>query len=244
MEYVGICLLVLISIILAYIVLLGISALFVNPKKEYEKNNRYYRLLLNSATACSMHLLRIRIHVRGIENVPKNCRFLLVCNHRSNFDPIVTWHVLREYDIAYISKAENFNIPVFGRIIRRCAFLSIDRDNPRNALKTINKAAQMMKDNSVSIGVYPEGTRSKNCVLLPFHDGVFKIAQKAKAPIVVSAIRGTENIHRNWYRRHTDVYLDFVKILQPEELVKLRTAEIGAQIYSQLSCALGSAKFD
>lgn len=40
----------------------------------------------------------------------------------------------------------------------------------------------------------------KECVLLPFHNGVFKIAQKASVPIVVASIQGTEQIHKNWYK--------------------------------------------
>lgn len=98
-----------------------------------------------------------------MEKLPKNERFLLVCNHRSKFDPILTWYVLRDYNLAFISKPENF---------RRCCFMAIDRENPRNALKTIHQAAELIKQNEVSVAVYPEGTRSKTCELLPFHNGI------------------------------------------------------------------------
>lgn len=67
--------------------------------------------------------------------------------------------------------------------------MAIDRENPRNALLTIEKAAKLIESDEVSIGIYPEGTRSKECVLLPFHNGVFKIAQKASVPIVVASIQ-------------------------------------------------------
>ena len=50
------------------------------------------------------------------------------------------WLVLKPWDIAFISKGENFKIPFFGRIIRKCCFMPIDRENPRKALRTINKA--------------------------------------------------------------------------------------------------------
>ncbi len=73
---------------LLYVLLLAVSALLVNPKKEYEKDSPYYRFLLYSATALCMWLLRIKVQLNGVENFPKTGRFLLVCNHRSKFDPI------------------------------------------------------------------------------------------------------------------------------------------------------------
>ena len=61
----------------------------------------------------------------------------------------------------------------------------------------------------MSIGVYPEGTRSKAKEMVPFHNAIFKIAQKAKVPLVVASVTGTEKIGHNMPWRHTDVYLNF-----------------------------------
>lgn len=223
---------------LVYLLLLGISALLVDEKREYGHDSPFYRALLYSATTCCVKLLRIHIHTAGTEKLPKDGRFLLVSNHRSNFDPILTWHVLKDRNLAFISKAENFRIPIFGRIIRRCCFLAIDRENPRNAIRTIDKAAELIEKDEVSIAVYPEGTRSKECVLLPFHNGVFKIAQKANVPIVVAAIQGTEQIHKNWLRRPSDIRFEIIETL-PANYVKLnRTAAIGDRVRSDLTKAL------
>jgi len=229
MRYVLIALAVLVGAFAAYCLLIVISSLFVDKKREYGTNSRFYRFLLNSATAIGIHLLRIKVHKSGFENVP-SVRFLVVSNHRSKFDPIVTWYALRKYDIAFISKVENFDVPVFGRVIRKCGFLSIDREHPMNAARTVAKAAEMMKNGIASIGVYPEGTRSKECVLLPFHNGIFSIAKKASAPVVVLAVRGTEKIHRQFIKKRTDVYLDVIRVLDASELEGKRTDDIGQSV--------------
>ena len=150
----------LLALLILYVLFLGVCALLVSPDKTYEKNSPFYRFLLESATAVAIKLLRIRIHVSGMEKIPKDEKVLFVSNHRSNFDPLITWNALRPWKIAFVSKPENFKVPFFGRIIRKCCFLPIDRENPRKAIVTINKAAKLLKKQEVSIGIYPEGTRS------------------------------------------------------------------------------------
>lgn len=213
-----------------YVLLLGISALLVDPKKEYDREDPFYRFLLNSATVLGIVLLRIRVHVSGIEKIPADAGVLFVENHRSNFDPIVTWYALKKWKMAFISKPENFRIPFFGRIIRKCCFLPIDRENPRNAIVTIQKAAALLEKGTLSVGVYPEGTRSKTRELLPFHNGVFKIAQKAGAPIVILCICGTENISKNTPFRPTDVYLDVLGVIACDEVKTTKTEKIGTTV--------------
>jgi len=225
-------------VILLIIIFLVICALFVNPKKIYEKDNKFYRWIAESVVSIVLKVCRVKIHIRGIQKVPGDTKVLFTGNHRSNFDPMVTWMVFAENSPAFISKESNFKIPVVGRIIRRCCFMPIDRDNPRNAIKTINLAADLLKRQEVSIGVYPEGTRSKNCELLGFHNGVFKIAQKADAPIVVLAIRGTEHIHKNAPFRKTEVYLDVAEVIPANDVNDMKTAEIGDRVRRALEYSL------
>lgn len=226
-----------------YVVFLFVCSLFVNPKKEYEEHSKFYRALLNGATALAIKIMRIRLHVSGIEKIPADTKNLLfVENHRSNFDPIITWHILKKWQPAFISKASNFKIPIFGRFIRKCCFMAIDRENPRNAIKTIFKTAELLKKGDVSIGIYPEGTRSKNCELLPFHNGVFKIAQKANAPIVVLAVSGTELVHKNYPFHHTDVYLDVLDVISADDVKNAKTEILGTRVRNMINEHLNGAK--
>lgn len=220
----------LLAVLILYFLFLDVCALLVSPDKTYEKNSPFYRFLLESATAVAIKLLRIRVHISGIEKIPKDEKVLFVCNHRSNYDPLITWCALNKWKIAFVSKPENFKVPFFGRIIRKCCFLPIDRENPRKAIVTINKAAKLLKKQEVSVGIYPEGTRSKNCRLLPFHNGVFKIAQKAEVPIVVLSITGTEKISKRTPFQHTDVYLDVLEVFPSENIKELKTEMIGMMV--------------
>ena len=131
----------LLGVVLAYILLIVVSALLVDMKKEYQQESRFYRFLLNSSTFFATKLIRIKLHTTGKELLP-NGRFLMVSNHRSKFDPILSWLVFGDRQLSFISKRENFKVPIYGRLIHRLCFMPIDRENPRNAVKTINRAVE------------------------------------------------------------------------------------------------------
>ncbi|MBR3278813.1 MAG: 1-acyl-sn-glycerol-3-phosphate acyltransferase [Lachnospiraceae bacterium] len=212
---------------LQYWILLFISAALVDPKREYNRHSGYYRWLLVSSTWHLIFVGRVRFHTKGMERIPKDRRFLLVCNHRSKLDPITSWYLLQDYDLAFVSKEENFHVPCWGRLIRRCCFLSIDRDNPRKAMETINRAANLIKDDQVSVAVYPEGTRNFGEGLLPFHNGIFKIAQKANVPVVICGISGAEKMPKNFPLHGTDIYFEVLDVIPADKVKALHGNDIG-----------------
>lgn len=226
-----------ILIILALICIMDIvSAWFVDTNKIYMHNSRYYRFLLYITTALTVIIGRIHIHTRGLDKLEgySNQRFLIVSNHRSNFDPIVTWHVLRKYDLAFLSKEENMHIFSFGRIIRKCCFMAIDRENPKNALKTLMTSAELIKNDEVSIAIYPEGTRNKGEGLLPFHNGIFKVAKMAEVPIVVMSVTGTQDIHKNFPLRGSSVDINILDIINADKVKELSTSQIGEIVRKEI----------
>lgn len=222
------------GILLLMILILIIAALCVDPRKEYPRNSRFYRFLLNTATAWMVLFLRIRVNVTGLDAVPPTGRFLFVGNHRSNFDPIIAWHVLKEQNVAFLSKEANFHIPVFGRIIRRCCFMAVDREHPLSSAKTFRKAAALLKAEEVSIGVYPEGTRNRAHGLLPFHNGVFRIAKEANVPIVIGAMQGTDRIRSRTPWKKTTVEVRF-SVIPAEQVAALSPAELGDVVSQKLT---------
>ena len=216
----------IISFVILYFLFTFITSMFINTKREYNEDSDFYRFMLWTSTGLGMKIMRIKYDLRGFDKIPDGKQMLIGCNHRSNYDPLIGWYVFRKHRPSFISKEENFHIPFYGRIIRRCCFMSIDRENPRNAMKTIERASNLLINDEVSIAVYPEGTRSKDCTLLPFHNGVFKIAQKANVPVVVVTIQGTEKAKDNFPWKSTTVRINIVDILDAEHVKSSKTAVI------------------
>ena len=80
-----------------------------------------------------------------------------------------------------------------------CLFL--DREDPRQGLKTILTAIDYVKD-GISMFIFPEGTRCKvEGTFLPFHAGSFKIATKAKVPVIPVTIVGMGEVFEDHFPR-------------------------------------------
>ena len=230
LKYLGIALGAVIAALLLYLLFLAVCVLFVDKNKNYYKPSRFYRALTDSLDALILVFCHIRVHLEGAEKLPKDSLYLLVGNHISGYDPLITLKALRKEKLIFVSKPENWNIPIAGRLVIRCCFRSIDRENARNALLTIQDCARLLNQKAGPVVIYPEGTRSKTGELLPFHNGVFKIAQEARVPIVVMSVSGSDAVKHNAPWRRTDVTLRILSVLPAEQICSERTAAIGKAV--------------
>lgn len=211
-------------LLLTFIVLFFIS-LIIYSKKEVKKPSKVCLFVFHTVLAFIMRWSGAKVIVRGTEKLPQG-NALWIMNHRSNFDPMVLSNVFKFKNMLMVSKPGNFKIPILGGFIYKMGYMPINRDNDREALKTILKAISRIKE-GYSVTIYPEGTRNKtDSDLLPFKSGVFKIATQAKVPVVVTTVYGTDEIHKNFPLRRTKVYLDILGVITPEDYNGKQTHEI------------------
>ena len=209
--------------------------------KTMNKNRRsFWRWLLDVLSSVAIWVSRISLKAEGLEKLPDDGKFLLVSNHVSAYDPVILLHLLKKYRMMFISKPENFDIPIAGFLMKKSGFLAIDRENPRNALKIIYDAADFITAKECPAVIYPEGTRNKapENGLLPFHSGVFKIAKRAGVPVVVAASCGTEQISRNWPLKKSKVRLKIAAVLDADEISSHNDKEISERVEKIMKAAL------
>ena len=131
-----------------------------------------------------------KVTVIGEENVPKDQAVLYVANHRSYFDILLTYSRC-PIRTGYVAKKEMEHYPLLSNWMRNLYCLFLDREDIKQGLKTILQAADYVKS-GISVCIFPEGTRNKVAdTFLPFHEGSFKIAQKANCPIVPITINNS-----------------------------------------------------
>ena len=128
---------------------------------------------------------RIRVNVKGLTNIDPSQSYVYMSNHQSNFDiPVLLAQLPVQF--RWLAKAELFKIPLFGRAMRGAGYVKIDRFNRESAFKSIDEAAEKMK-NGVSVMIFPEGTRSRDGRIRPFKKGGFVMAVDAGVPLVALA---------------------------------------------------------
>ena len=207
-------------------ILCFIISIPINTRKEYKKTSRFYTTVFGLMLEYAAYLSGVRVRVRGLEKIPGKERFLFVSNHRSSYDTIVQCGEMKLQPMAFISKPENFKIPLGHRYMTRCRYLSIDRADIRSGARVTRQAAEMISSGQSCIGVYPEGTRNCSDRLLDFKNGCFKIALWAKCPIVVSVISGTDKIHKNFPFRRTKVIMEIIDVIPYSKIAGMKTQEI------------------
>lgn len=227
---------------LAALLFMYVILRFVDIDREQEQDSKFYRFFMYLYIDALKSLVLARVRTKGLEKTPKTGRFLLVCNHQQMADPGIIHSYFKKSQLAFISKQENRTMPVIGKFMHKTMCQPLDRDNDRQALKVILKCIQMLKNDEVSVGVFPEGTRSRDGKVHPFRSGVFKIAQKAEVPIVVCTINGTGPLFHNLKRlKPTPIELHLVDVIPAEELKGKTTAQIADRVYELMIGDLGEA---
>ena len=206
----------------------------VDQEVPQEEDSPFFRTMVKLLVPFIKTVVGLRVDTRGLEKIPKEGRFMLVCNHLDDSDPAVLMHYFRNYQLAFISKRENKTMFIVGKLMHKLQCQLVNRENDREALRCILKCIEILKNDRASIAVFPEGYESLDGRLLPFRAGVFKIAQKAQVPIVVCTLQGTENVIRNLKKLKPlpRVQFHLLEVIPAEELAGKTTVDIAHRVRS------------
>ncbi len=222
-----------VALVLLHVLVLAVASLFVNKKDPDPRRFPFYRKLLTVSIGPLLTLGAVKVDLVGADRLPQG-GFLLVGNHRSDFDPITAMYALRQRGLTFVTKKENVDIPVGGRLIVGSGCISLDRNDDKQGLLVIRQVVRRIREGE-AIGIYPEGTRSKTGELLPFRVGCFKAAQWAKCPLVVLKTENSELVGQNFLRRRTTVRLTVKAVLSYDRIADMDTTQIGDLVRALLT---------
>lgn len=133
--------------------------------------------------------LLTRWEVVGLEHIPRRGPLIVVSNHVSLIDPPVLSAVLPR-KVIFMAKEELFSGPM-GWLIRAYEAFPVRRGEPdRQALR---RSLEVLRS-GLALGLFPEGTRSRNGALQRGQPGVALVALRSGAPVVPVAVMGTREI--------------------------------------------------
>ena len=232
---------VFLGIILLVFLLVLVMCAFVDLEKEQERDNRFYRTVLYLIADAAHTVLQVRVRPEGLAKLPAGGRVLLVCNHLDNVDPVIIMHqVKKKQTLAFIAKREAGGMFVVGKFMHKLLCQRLNRENDREALKTILRCIDILKKDKASIAVFPEGGIRGGNVLHPFRHGVFKIALRTQVPVVVCTLWGTQNVIHNGLRlKSTDVDFHVLGVVEPETYKGMTAVELGHMVHAMMAKDLG-----
>ncbi len=164
-------------------------------------------------------LAGIPLTIAGLDRIPQNRPFILVCNHASYIDGFILTTLL-PFPVRFVAKSELWKNPLIGKFLSKIGTQSVDRFDHKQGLKDFDVLASSSREETALL-FFPEGSFSRMPGLLPFHLGAFVAAAEADVAIVPIAIRGTRSILRadSWFPRKGGVSVVVGDPIDPQKIL-------------------------
>ena len=117
----------------------------IDPEQTWEEDTPWFRWLIMEYIHTILTVLPVRVRTRGMEKAPTQGRFLLVCNHLDNIDPVFLYYCFPKSQMAFIAKQETKKMFLVNKVMPKLLCPTINRENDREALKTILRCISLLK---------------------------------------------------------------------------------------------------
>lgn len=131
-----------------------------------------------------------RIEVVGLENIPASGGIVAVTNHLGRLDPGLAYCLLDRDDIIMLVAEKYREVAITRWLAQAVDGIWVDRFNAD--MSAVRICLRRLKQGGVMV-IAPEGTRSPTGALIQARSGAGYLAAKSGAPIVPTAIMGTED---------------------------------------------------
>ena len=133
-----------------------------------------------------------RLEVHGLENVPKDNKYIVCPNHLSTLDPPLMVAVMPR-SVSFMAKKVLFDIPFLRWWIDWLGAFAVNRESlGPSTVKTV----QEIKDSNWVLGMFPQGTRGVPGEIKGVTKGFAGLAKLTKCDILPVGIIGTNEVKR------------------------------------------------
>ena len=168
--------------------LFGLGSFFTILITGKKKNFKFFGIIWGKTLS---FIFNVKLVTKGNEKL-QDKNFIFAANHASLIDIPLLLVAVERYTV-FIAKHELSKIPIFNSILKKAGFIFVDRKNNDSAVRSMNYLLEDIKKTPRSVGIFPEGTRTKDGNLLQFKKGAAIFGINTKIPIVPIAISGTYN---------------------------------------------------
>lgn len=156
-----------------------------------DKSHRFYMFLAWLWCRSALFVSGIRLDFDRAALDTHKRPVVFISNHQSYLDILVLYVALNRVPFGFVAKESLFKIPLFAQAMRVSGHVPINRENPRQAMKSIDKAVKHTQK-GWSILLFPEGTRGGDTSdMNEFQVGGMILALKTGLPVVPVVLTGT-----------------------------------------------------
>ncbi|MGN0775837.1 MAG: lysophospholipid acyltransferase family protein [Candidatus Ventricola sp.] len=127
------------------------------------------------------------VKIEGRENIPKGRNCVLMGNHQCVLDPLMLALCAPDREIHFMGKKELWNNKLLGWAFTKVHGFPVDRGNMD--MGAIRTAMNVLKDGD-TLGIFPEGTRSRTGHMLPLMGGAAMLALRSRCDVIPVYIDG------------------------------------------------------
>lgn len=143
---------------------------------------KFFDFIIRVLLVLSKMLFRIKLV--GKENVPKTGGIIVAANHYNTFDPgFISVSLVRK--IHFMTKEEKFAKPYQNWLYTHANAFPIKRGESDK--RAVEYSIKVVRE-GYALGIFPEGTRSEDCIPKAPKAGIALIAREAKADVVPVSI--------------------------------------------------------
>ena len=127
------------------------------------------------------------VKIEGRENIPKDRNCVLMGNHQCILDPLMLALCVPDREIHFMGKKELWNNKLLGWAFTKVHGFPVDRGNMD--MGAIRTAMGVLKGGE-TLGIFPEGTRSRDGYMLPLLSGASMLALRSGCEVIPVYIDG------------------------------------------------------
>jgi 1-acyl-sn-glycerol-3-phosphate acyltransferase len=158
----------------------------------FSKTGRLQHFCMRRWSRDNLWLSRARVEIEGLENIDPDRPQIFAANH-SGLHDILSLAAHLPIQFRWVAKKSLFKVPFMGWHMRRSGYIPIDRENPREAARSIIEAARIIRG-GVNAIAFPEGTRSRTGDIGQFRSGAFALALRTAVPLVPITLEGSYRV--------------------------------------------------
>ncbi|MGA7192787.1 MAG: lysophospholipid acyltransferase family protein [Anaerolineales bacterium] len=155
--------------------------------------------------------LVMKLEVRGLENVPSDGALIVASNHNTNWD-VIPMQLSLPRVIFFMGKAELFKFPLVDVVFRNCGAFPVFRGE-KDAWAM--RHARKVLDHEQTLGMFPEGHRSRGQGLGVAKTGTARLAMDSNCPILPMTVTGSDQFFKSFPHR-ARVTVTFLPLIFPE----------------------------